>query len=154
MERNILFLSLLFLLTHCSTTQKQVSEITSGAQLKSVQHSTPNQVNGIKWTLVGMKGVNLSTVNFYEGSPWVQFSVADLKMNGSTGCNSFGGGFEVKEDSLKVGMLMTTKKFCEGIPEPEFLNLLGTTDSYCVENNLLNLKSKGKIILTFTQSSN
>lgn len=151
MNKIILSCVVIFFIMSCATSQKATNESSTQGNLKTNTASTPADIDQIKWLLVGMKGFNMSTVNYDSGSPWVIFSVADSRVTGYSGCNSFGGSFEISNDSIKMGMMMSTKKFCDGIPEPEFMNLIGTADSYSVSNNLLNLKSKGAIILTFSK---
>jgi heat shock protein HslJ len=156
--KRLIFGVLVFLMViGCATTQKTSVQSTKPSvsqpetPLKAV--STPGEVDQIKWILVGMKGFNLSTINYDSGLPSVQFDVNKSLVNGYSGCNSFGGNIDIKGDSLKFGMMMSTKKYCMGIPEPEFLNLLQSADSYEVTNGLLNLKSNGRIILTFSKAS-
>jgi heat shock protein HslJ len=157
MKRLIFGVLVFSMMIGCTTTQKTSVQSTKPSvnqpetPLKAV--STPDELDQIKWILAGMKGFNLSTINYDGGLPSVQFDVSKSSASGFTGCNSFGGNIEIKGDSLKFGMMMSTKKYCTGIPEPEFLNLIQSADSYEVANGLLNLKSNDRIVLTFSKAS-
>lgn len=56
---------------------------------------------GSEWGIEGVDG------------PFVQFG-ANGEMNGSGGCNNFGGSYELNGERLIIGPIMSTKKACFG----------------------------------------
>ena len=56
---------------------------------------------GTEWGLAG------------QDAPFVKFD-AQGNMNGNSGCNNFGGSYELNGERLIVGPLMSTKKACFG----------------------------------------
>jgi heat shock protein HslJ len=99
--------------------------------------TTPLQLANKKWQLVWMNALDITTVDYQGQNPFVTFDNEKSTINGNSGCNNFGGNTELGPNTIKVGMLFSTKKFCEGIPEPEFLRGLESCKKYEVVNDML-----------------
>jgi heat shock protein HslJ len=104
---------------------------------------------GTEWVLTSMAGNSpiegtLITLNFGEGS-----------LEGSGGCNTYGGSYTASEDSLALSELYWTEMAClepEGILDQEltYLNALNTVASYRVDAGLLALYDEaGTQVLVF-----
>ncbi|MGI9645311.1 MAG: META domain-containing protein [Ilumatobacteraceae bacterium] len=81
-------------------------------------------------------------------------SFTDGDVNGTAGCNNFFGTYEVDGDSLTIGPLASTEKFCEdpeGVMEQElaYLGLLAAAESYSVSGDLLSITVGEGIELAF-----
>jgi heat shock protein HslJ len=76
------------------------------------------------------------------------FSVtfSDNNIRGTTDCNGFNGTYEKKGNTIKVGVLGTTKMFCEGSQEMEFTQqFIGTLTVIQPGNKLTLTHSDGTV---------
>lgn len=64
----------------------------------------------------------------------------DGKVSGTTDCNSFGGSYTVTDNRIVFGDMFSTKMYCEGSQEGEFMNLLRNTSGF-------HFTSRGELIL-------
>lgn len=106
-------------------------------------------LEGTVWVLEELNG---KVINAVEGqkSPFVFYYSEGKEVRGFGGCNSFTGSF-TKEGSMISSKLASTRMFCEGKMdlENEFMNMLGTSTKFHVEENHLFLKNKNKIVAEF-----
>ena len=130
-------LVLIALLVACATAEPDPSPA-EGATL-----------SGTEWALTSLVGKALIedtqiTLGFGEGS-----------LEGSAGCNTYGGSYTTTEDSLRLSDLYWTEMGClepEGILDQEmaYLNALNTVASYRVDAGQLELYDEaGTQILVF-----
>lgn len=106
-------------------------------------------LDGTAWVLVSydknqpIEGTTL-TVEFAEG-----------RISGSSGCNSYGGEYEVKGDNLTVGEVAWTLMACmdpEGVMEQEqrFMELLVGAETFTVSEDRLEITAEdGRSTLVF-----
>ena len=72
--------------------------------------------------------------------PSLDFDLQKSRVNGNTGCNSFGGSFMLKGDALSFGSnMISTKMACPGYNEKTFLDNLLKTNRYQIKNGILQL---------------
>ncbi len=57
------------------------------------------------------------------------------KFTATTDCNSMGGSYVVKDQSLTFSQIFSTKKFCEGSKEGDFAKLLENTETFRFMSN-------------------
>lgn len=81
----------------------------------------------------------------------INFISAEVKMEGSAGCNSYFGGYEVSEDNLTINSpIGSTEMAC---PEPimnqeqEYLAILQDAESYEIEDDQLQIVSGDKVLV-------
>ncbi len=108
-------------------------------------------LDGTAWVLTGYQGNapigNAPTLSFENG-----------QASGSASCNSYGGGYTVKGNSLQVSALFRTEMYCmdpEGIMEQEnaYLQLLGEADSFVLEGSTLTIRTAAGEELIFAPAS-
>ncbi|HXK39761.1 MAG TPA: META domain-containing protein [Candidatus Paceibacterota bacterium] len=76
-------------------------------------------------------------------APFVLKLGADLHLSVTGDCNAIGGDFGLREGGkMVIGPLTSTKMFCEGSLETEFLDALSSTESYLVRDGTLTLTLK------------
>lgn len=103
---------------------------------------TAGKIVGVKWVWKQSdsgEGTTVSTNNVFT----ITLS-DDGRVQVTTDCNSGQGIYTLGENqSLQFNAIATTKMFCEGSQESEFLSQLSMVDSYSYESDtlLLNLKS-------------
>lgn len=99
-----------------------------------------------KWNLTELNGKPVPTgttdtaqLLFYPGQV--------NRVSGSTGCNRLNGTFELSGvNKIKFSPLATTKMYCPGNTEAQFLTALAKTDNWSILNNELLLNS-GKVLV-------
>jgi len=81
----------------------------------------------------------------------INFIGTEGRIEGSAGCNSYGGGYEVDEDKLFIpGPLMSTAMAC---PEPimnqevEYLAILQNAESYTIDDDRLQIGGGDKVLV-------
>ena len=73
------------------------------------------------------------------------------RVSGNDGCNNFSGGYTKDEDSLKFGMLASTRMACPQIEgfEMIFNKMLSMTTRYRITGNKLELFANDKLLASF-----
>ncbi|HEX7315730.1 MAG TPA: META domain-containing protein [Pyrinomonadaceae bacterium] len=87
----------------------------------------------------------------------IKFS-ADGKVNGSGGCNSYGGAYRVHEENITLGRLISTKRACaaQAVTEQErrYLEALGSAGKFKLAGEQLTiLYGEGRGSLHFVKTS-
>jgi len=80
------------------------------------------------------------------------FDSAVGQVNGSAGCNSYSGGYEIDDSELSILQLANTEMAClepEGTmdQEQQYLSLLQAAESYRVEDGALQINCGGQVLL-------
>lgn len=80
-------------------------------------------------------------------------SFEDSQVSGTTGCNSYGGEYEVDGEKLSFGAMFMTEMACldEGVMDQEsaYLELLGQAESYELVDGVLTIFAGQQQTLTF-----
>ena len=128
-----------------ATTTKVVSEEEFETETKTVLMAL--DMKPWKWlsatatdgTVVSPKKVEAFSIRFN----------ANGAFSAETDCNSISGSYEARNGSLSLGSIASTKMFCEGSQEEEFIELLSTVVKYRFADNgqLIMTTSEGKEVL-------
>ena len=88
-------------------------------------------LEGTKWKLTELMGKPVTTTKNGKDI-YLQLNKEDHRVSGFSGCNGFGGTYELKEGSrISLSHLMGTLMACEDMTtESEFLKALQTVDNY------------------------
>jgi len=105
-------------------------------------------LEGVTWVLTNLSGSNL----LRDRRPTLQFKAGQV--SGNAGCNHYGGGYQVKGDSIQFEELFNTEMACldpEGIMDQEqiYLELLRDSDHFELIDGELTIFSVTGRILTF-----
>ena len=84
--------------------------------------------------------------------PTIQFE--DSQVSGTTGCNSYGGSYQVKVDAISFEALFNTEMACmepEGLMDQEqaYLELLGTAQRFELVDGVLTIFAGPQQTLAF-----
>jgi len=83
-----------------------------------------------------------------------EFRSADGTVAGSSGCNSYSGGYEINEDNLTVKPpIISTMMAClEPVMEQEqkYFSLLESAETFQIQNGNLSISSSGNQVMVFT----
>ncbi|WP_297333875.1 META domain-containing protein [Flavobacterium sp.] len=121
----------------------------------STQGDTPQQtLTATTWELQSIQGKKATTEDFANGMPYINFT-ADYKVNGKGGCNSFNGTYNLnQEGGINVSRLVSTKMYCKGVRENDFLQLLETSDAVDVDKDKITLLKETKEVLVLVPKNN
>ncbi len=80
------------------------------------------------------------------------FDGAEKRVNGSAGCNSYSGDYQLSDNTLTFLMISHTEMYCmepEGVMEQEtqYLKTLNTAESYQVKDGTLQVNSGNEILI-------
>lgn len=146
MSKIFIMAVLAFSLTNCkSSKETSQKERIESEQVKSVSYMIEENT----WQLTSFEGKSPEEAGFIERIPYVVINKEKGSMGGNSGCNSFSGGVEVTDNTLKLGLFMSTKMYCDGVPEIEFFKILEGELNYQVENEKLSLTKDGKTVMVF-----
>ena len=78
-------------------------------------------------------------------------SFEDGQASGTTGCNSYGGGYQLNGDKISFDAMFMTEMFCEDVADQEsiYLQLLGQAERYEVVDGVLTIFCGPQQTLTF-----
>jgi heat shock protein HslJ len=135
MKKIISFIAVLAMVTGCGSTKGD----------------TPQQMlTAGTWQLKSMQGKDATTQDFANGMPYVTFT-SDYKISGKGGCNNFSGSYNLNEEGgINISSLISTKMYCEGVKENDFLELLQASDAVDVDKDKIVLFKETKEILVLT----
>ena len=142
------FLVVLLLLTAPALIQPQ-----PGRDLSTGQRV----LAGTEWQLASL-GPPGSEADIVAGTtPSIKFG-EDGRVGGSTGCNNYGGTYEVRGDTISIGRLVSTRRACldQNANEQErlFLAALEAANRFRLSSNRLSIFSdRGRTVLNFVSTS-
>jgi heat shock protein HslJ len=110
---------------------------------------------GTDWRLVSMGRVGAEVPVVSGTSVTLKFG-NDARVNGSTGCNTFGGGFQVQGDRLTFSQIFSTRRACldsnANRQESEYLQALGSANRFRLSSQSLTIYyDRGRSILEFAK---
>lgn len=116
----------------------------------SVKSQQPGMVlTANTWELSSLNGKDATTSEFSRGLPYINFST-DNKITGNGGCNGFSGLYNASEEGdINISKVMSTKMYCEGVSESEFMQALNTVNITKVEADKLTLMEGVKPVMVF-----
>ncbi len=135
------------LLISCKSTQNTTTN--SGTKQTGTQQATELFIESNQWELTHFNNQSPAEAGFSDRTPNLVINMQEHKAGGFSGCNSFGGSVLVEENTITFSQVFSTKMFCEGIPEPEFFQLLDNTLSFSIANNTLTFKKENQVVMVF-----
>ncbi len=104
------------------------------------------------WALENINGNESFLQGNNEKRPRLEIHVADKKFFGFGGCTDINGPVEIIEDSIRFGPAASTRKFCEGSIENEFLKTLIQVNNWEIKKNRLYLNNGKMNVLVFKKT--
>ncbi len=107
-------------------------------------------ING-KWFLQTLNGRKVTDADFSRGLATIDLDPTANRVSGFGGCNNINGTLTIYDGKkIKMEKIISTKMFCEGVPENEYLTALRNTTNFSVVDNKLQLKDNtGKVLAVF-----
>ena len=114
-------------------------------------------LTGIDWQLVSLGPVGAETT-VVTGTTVTLKLAADQRVNGSTGCNSYGGAYQVRGDNITFNRIVSTRRACldqnANEQEHRFLSILETANRFRLSSNRLTILSdRARGVLNFVNNS-
>ena len=148
--RKIIFLATLALLiASCKTTENIATVDANTIEDKIIETKETVLVDfkDKQWNLVELNGKEITRIENQTTVANVTFAT-DLKINGSSGCNGFGGTYTLEGAKLTVSPLMGTIMYCEGITyEAEFLKVFSDGVEISATDSTLNLVDSASVVV-------
>jgi len=112
---------------------------------------------GTNWRLVSLGPPGAET-DIVAGTTVTANFGEDGRIGGSTGCNSYGGTYEVRGDTITIGRLVSTRRACldQNANEQErgFLAALEAANRFRLSSNRLTVfADRGRSVLNFVNDS-
>lgn len=110
------------------------------------------KLKDVKWVLETLNGEKVELAD-PENKMFIQFDIAEKRVNGRAACNRFFGNFELDDSKLKFSPMGATRMACPDLQkETEFFQMLDKVDSYEIKDNTLLFLSKGEVVATFQKT--
>lgn len=126
---SILLISILTFISSCSTAK---SSATGGAAILDKN-----------WKLVELNGIAIEPLEQYRKAPFMILNSSESRVNGSGGCNSFFGSYELQDNNgITFSAIGATKMACQdGVMQVEsrFFQAFEMTKKFMVRDDTLTL---------------
>jgi heat shock protein HslJ len=143
MQKAFIYTALLAGLMACNTPSESTQTPADTTTAPAPDNSTVTDSAGSTALLEGTW--NLVPAPAKGKQPFLTFHTGESKVNGSTGCNGFGGTYRAVGDSIRFNNdFMATKMFCEGVDEAGFNKTMFAVDQFRIQGDTLWLKTNGK----------
>jgi heat shock protein HslJ len=119
--------------------------LTSGCA--DTEQASHTQLLGTTWNLAELNNGEIQ----YSGSTIPHLRFETERVSGNDGCNNFFGGYTLDGNSLKFGMLASTRMACPKIRELdiEFNKMISATTRYQINGNKLELFENDELLANF-----
>lgn len=120
-----------------ATTTDKTQESSSTPLVETSTGSSSQSIKGItekKWTLVSIT-TNKKIVALKKANSFTITLNTDLSIKGTTDCNSYFGTFKLENTKVTFGPLGSTRMFCDGSQENEFMTALQDVKSYSLDKS-------------------
>jgi heat shock protein HslJ len=115
----------------------------------SSNNETTNVLINDIWALESIGGVVYSRGEDQTQHPIIEIHLKDERLFGNTGCNDMNGTVKVVGSKITFSEITTTKMFCPGVDEINFLSSLKKANNYKIEKMRLYLFDDDKELLVF-----
>ncbi|AXG74485.1 META domain-containing protein [Flavobacterium arcticum] len=101
------------------------------------------------WQLKSLNG-DAELSGFSKKIPHINFTEDD-RVSGNTGCNSFNGAYSnsTNKGTIVFSRMVSTKMYCDGVPESEFLGALNQVNTIKKSKDELIFLDNDKTIMVF-----
>ncbi|HSQ71416.1 MAG TPA: META domain-containing protein, partial [Rubrivivax sp.] len=150
MEQASAFAAALAATTNFSANQSQLA-LLAGNQIVATFAADVQSLAATEWDVTMYNNGREAVVGVIEGTEITTLFGADGELSGSAGCNQYIGGYTVDGNTIQIGQLGSTMRFCgepEGIMEQEqaFLAALQSAATFRIEGDNLELRTAGDAI--------
>jgi heat shock protein HslJ len=150
MEQASAYTAALAATTNFSANQSQLA-LLAGSQIVATFAADVQTLAGTDWNVTMYNNGREAVVGVIEGTELTILFGASDELSGSAGCNQYIGGYTVTGNTIQVGQLGSTMRFCaepEGTMEQEqaFLAALQSAATFRIEGDSLEMRTAGDAI--------
>lgn len=120
--------------------------------------SSPQQdLSAVEWQLESVQPENGGAKLVPASGQQATLLVIDGRASGNTGCNSFSGNAERKDNKISFSGIAATRKFCisGGMDiEAALLKALNSADNFRIKAGKLQLRQGSQTLATFSDNAN
>ena len=87
----------------------------------------------------------------------LEFDALTKKVSGFSGCNRYFGSYTINKDSISIGPLASTRKYCIGEAnaiELKFQTALSKVNNFIIENNEISLLNDTEVLIKANKNTN
>ena len=112
-----------------------------------VYQAQTQDLSGTSWEATGYNNGKLAVIGILGSTTLTADFGKDGTLSGTSGCNTYSGGYKVNGDQITIGPLASTMMACSepaGVMEQEaqYLAALQSAATYQIEGNVLQLRTK------------
>jgi len=129
-----------------NVTGEQLTLLNGSGAVVATFAAQNRALSGTTWTVTGYNDGKQAVVSALAGSTLTLIFGEDGRLSGSAGCNTYTTSYEVSDQSLRIGLIASTRMLCNepaGVMEQEtrFLQALGTVATYRSDGERLELRT-------------
>jgi heat shock protein HslJ len=136
-----------------TTYQLRVINRDGSTDLYNIEITVRNGLTGSNWNLTSYSNGQDGLIPVLPNTQITAFFDNSGRVNGSTGCNDYNGGYQAYDEVLRIGSLNTTQQSCNDdvmAQEQAFLNAMRSAAKMSIFGNQLTVRdSSGTIVLSF-----
>ncbi len=138
-------------LIYCCLFASLFGMLTACCGCRGAKSKNPHFLTTDRWLMTEMHGKAVERTEENASSFAIVFDENKKQVSGIAGCNNFFGPYEeTPVRKIKIGPLGATRMMCPNMEmETAFLQMLGETDSYTVDGDMLMLQKAGEVIAIF-----
>lgn len=145
MEQAAAYAAALTATTNFSGNQSQLA-LLAGNQIVATFTADVQDLAGSEWDVVQYNNGRMAVVSILNGTEITTFFGANGELSGNAGCNQFIGGYTVSGNTIQIGQLGSTMRFCpepEGVMEQEqaFMAALQSAATFTIEGDMLQMRT-------------
>lgn len=123
--------------------------LVTGCKTAPKANASKESLTSSGWELSSIGGKSATAVDYPKGMPDAIFT-SDNKISGNGGCNRYGGSYTLDaEGKLTISQLFSTKMFCQGVAENEYMKALERANRVKIEGSNLVLYYENEQVLIF-----
>jgi heat shock protein HslJ len=150
MEQAAAYTAALAQTTSFTANDRQLA-LLAGNQILATFMADVQALAGTEWDVTMFNNGQEAVVGVIEGSEITALFGEDGELSGSAGCNQYIGSYTVDGNTIQIGQLGSTMRFCaepEGVMEQEqaFLAALQSAATFTVEGDTLQMRTAGDAI--------
>jgi heat shock protein HslJ len=150
MEQASSYMAALAATTNFSANQRQLA-LLAGNQIIATFEADAQNLAGSDWNVTMFNNGREAVVGVIDGVEITALFGDNGELAGSAGCNQYIGGYTVDGNTIQIGQLGSTMRFCvepEGIMEQEqaFLAALQSAATFRIEGDQLEMRTAGDAI--------
>lgn len=145
------FIPLFLLLStqQCQTKDTNNKEESNQTKKSMIEETPKSTIIHDIWVLTHIENIAIDSFRF-SNPPVLEVNTTEMKVGGNDGCNNYFGPIELLDgNQIKLGNLMSTKKYCMNTDDAIYNELMQEVTRYEINDLQLKLFKDKQVLLTF-----